>query len=75
VVKGIPLRGVAAWAVDKVYHAIALPSAARRFRLLLGWVGNGLTPRDAVPVTSVGDARQRFRDAAAAQGAKGEEGA
>ncbi|RDV43880.1 pyridine nucleotide-disulfide oxidoreductase [Leifsonia sp. ku-ls] len=75
VVKGVPLRGVAAWAVDKVYHAIALPSAARRFRLLLGWVGNGLTPRDAVPVTSVGDARQRFRDAAAAQGAKGEEGA
>lgn len=73
VVKGVPLHGVAAWAVDKVYHAIALPSAARRFRLVLGWVGNGLTPRDAVPVTSVREPRRRFREAAEAQSRKGEE--
>ncbi|WP_285115326.1 FAD-dependent oxidoreductase [Leifsonia sp. fls2-241-R2A-40a] len=67
VVRGIPLRGVAAWAVDKVYHAIALPSVARRFRLVLGWVGNGLTPRDTAPVGTAKDPRARFREAAAAQ--------
>lgn len=67
VVRGIPLRGVAAWAVDKVYHAIALPSLSRRFRLVLGWVGNGLTPRDAAPVGTVQEPRERFREAAAAQ--------
>jgi len=67
VVRGVPLRGVAAWAVDKLYHAIALPSASRRFRLVLGWVGNGLTPRDTAPVASVRDPRRRFREAAQAQ--------
>lgn len=67
VVRGIPLRGPAAWAVDKVYHAIALPSLSRRFRLVLGWVGNGLTPRDAAPVGTVREPRARFREAAEAQ--------
>lgn len=72
VVRGIPLRGVAAWAVDKVYHAIALPSAARRFRLVLGWVANGLTPRDVAPVGTVREPQRRFRQAAEAQAKEAE---
>lgn len=67
VVRGIPLRGVPAWAVDKLYHAIALPSTSRRFRLILGWIGNGLTPRDTAPVGAVREPRRRFVDAAEAQ--------
>ncbi|SEI01634.1 MULTISPECIES: FAD-dependent oxidoreductase [unclassified Leifsonia] len=67
VVRGIPLRGLAAWTVDKLYHAIALPSTARRFRLVLGWIGNGLTAPDTAPVGTVLDPRGRFREAAEAQ--------
>lgn len=63
----LPLRGLAAWAVDKVYHAIALPSAAQQLRLILGWVGNGLTPRDTASTAAVREPRRRFMDAFAAQ--------
>lgn len=67
VLRGMPLRGVPAWAVDKVYHAIALPSVGQRFRLVLGWIGNGLTPRDDAPVSAFPEPRQRFREAAKQQ--------
>ena len=67
VVRGVPLRGFPAWAVDKVYHAIALPSVGRRFRLVLGWIGNGLTPRDDAPVSAFPQPRERFREAAREQ--------
>jgi NADH dehydrogenase len=67
VVRGIPLRGIAAWTVDKLYHAFALPSASLRLRLVLGWIGNGLTPQDAASTSAVRDPRRRFEEAAAAQ--------
>jgi NADH dehydrogenase len=67
VLRGVPLRGVPAWAVDKVYHAIALPSAARRLRLALGWVANTVTPRDTAPTSAVRHPRQRFEEAARMQ--------
>ncbi|MDR6971797.1 FAD-dependent oxidoreductase [Leifsonia shinshuensis] len=70
VLRGVPLRGLPAWAVDKVYHAIALPSLSRRFRLVLGWIGNGLTPRDDAPVSAFPEPRQRFREAAEEQSKK-----
>ncbi|WP_431219066.1 NAD(P)/FAD-dependent oxidoreductase [Leifsonia xyli] len=63
VLRGVPLRGLPAWTVDKVYHAIALPSVARRFRLILGWVGNGLTPRDDAPVSAFPHPKRRFQEA------------
>lgn len=67
VLRGVPLRGVAAWAVDKVYHAIALPSTARRLRLALNWIANTVTPRDTAPTSAVRHPRQRFEDAARMQ--------
>ncbi|MFP3466596.1 NAD(P)/FAD-dependent oxidoreductase [Leifsonia sp. SIMBA_070] len=70
VLRGLPLRGLPAWAVDKVYHAIALPSVARRFRLVLGWIGNGLTPREEAPVAAFPEPRERFRQAAQEQAEK-----
>lgn len=70
VVRGVRLRGAPAWMVDKLYHAIALPSPARRLRLALGWVANTFTPRDTAPTDAVRHPRRRFQQAAAAQ-AKG----
>lgn len=67
VLRGLPLRGLPAWAVDKIYHAIALPSVGRRLQLVLGWVGNGLTPRDDAPVSAFPEPRERFREAAREQ--------
>jgi NADH dehydrogenase len=67
VLRGVPLHGIAAWIVDKVYHAIALPSFPQRLRLILGWVANALTPRDAMSTSAVRDPRRRFEQAAAEQ--------
>ena len=67
VLRGVPLRGLPAWAVDKVYHALALPNPGRRLRLVLGWIGNGLTRRDAAPVGVFSDPAEPFRRAAEAQ--------
>jgi NADH dehydrogenase len=67
VVRGLPLRGIAAWSVDKVYHAVALPGAPQRLRLVLGWVGNALTPRDTTSTSAVRNPRTRFEQAAADQ--------
>jgi NADH dehydrogenase len=63
VLRHLPLRGLAAWAVDKLYHAIALPSAAQRLRLILGWVGNGLAPRNTASTSAMRDPRRRFVEA------------
>ncbi|NUU07272.1 FAD-dependent oxidoreductase [Leifsonia sp. C5G2] len=71
VVRGIRLRGIPAWMVDKLYHAVALPSLARRVRLALGWIANTLTPRDSASTDAVRHPRRRFQQAAAAQ-AKGD---
>jgi NADH dehydrogenase len=67
VLRGLPVHGIAAWAVDKVYHAIALPSMSQRSRLVLGWVGNALTPRDTTSTSAVRNPRTRFEQAAADQ--------
>ena len=74
VLRGVPLRGVPAWAVDKVYHALALPNPGRRLRLVLGWIGNGLTPRDEAPLGTFGDPKAPFRQAAEAQKKEKEDG-
>ncbi|MGH1550616.1 NAD(P)/FAD-dependent oxidoreductase [Leifsonia poae] len=73
VLRGVPLRGVPAWAVDKVYHALALPNPGRRLRLVLGWIGNGLTRRDAAPVGVFEDPREPFRRVAQEQAAEKKE--
>lgn len=73
VLRGVPLRGLPAWAVDKVYHALALPSPGRRVRLILGWTGNGLTRRDPAPVDVFADPAEPFRSAAQAQAQKKKE--
>lgn len=67
VLRGVPLRGLPAWAIDKAYHAIALPSPGRRLRLVLGWIGNGLTRQDAAPVGTFRDPKESFRRAAQEQ--------
>ena len=67
VIRGVRLHGAPAWAADKLYHAAALPSPGGRLRLVLGWIGNALTPRDPSPSALARDPRERFRSAAAAQ--------
>lgn len=67
VVRTLPLHGAAAWAVDKAYHAVALPSAGRRLRLILGWIANALAPHDTASTSAVQDPRARFVRAAAQQ--------
>jgi NADH dehydrogenase len=66
VVMGIKLKGLPAWAVDKVYHALAMPSMSRRVRLATGWIANTLARRDLTSTSAVRSPRKPFQEALAA---------
>jgi len=66
VIKGVHLSGMPSWAVDKVYHAIAIPTLSKRIRLVLGWLANALTRRDLASTSAVRTPRRPFQQAMAA---------
>ena len=66
VIKGVQLSGWPAWAVDKVYHALAMPSMSRRIRLVAGWLANILASRDLTSTSAVLTPRRPFHEAMAA---------
>jgi len=60
VVFGIRLKGFPAWLVDRTYHGMAMPTYARKFRILTGWAINLFTPRDLTPITATEHPRDEF---------------
>lgn len=60
VVFGIPLKGLPAWLVDRVYHGMSMPTYARKFRIFSGWFVNLFTPRDITPMTVTEHPRRSF---------------
>lgn len=66
VIKGVQLSGTPAWIVDKVYHAMAMPSLSRRVRLVLGWVANALARRDLTSTSATRHPFEPFKHAMAA---------
>jgi NADH:ubiquinone reductase (H+-translocating) len=60
VVFGVRLHGLPAWLVDRVYHGMAMPTAARKFRIFSGWFVNLFTPRDLTPMTVTEHPRRSF---------------
>jgi NADH dehydrogenase len=52
---GVPLRGLPAWLVHRVYHLAMVPTFGRKVRIALGWTGSLLGRRDlATPELSGG---------------------
>lgn len=43
---GVPLRGLPAWLVHRVYHLAMVPTFGRKVRIALGWAGALLGRRD-----------------------------
>ena len=37
-IKGVQLKGLPAWLSHRLYHAAALPTRVRKFRLVVGWL-------------------------------------
>ena len=60
VVLGVRLHGLPAWLVDRLYHGMAMPTAARKFRIFSGWFVNLFTPRDLTPMTVTEHPRRSF---------------
>ena len=66
-VKGLPVRGFPAWALDKLYHAAAMPNRSRRVRLAANWVANAIASRDLTSTSANRHPRVPFVHAAIAQ--------
>lgn len=66
IVKGIKLRGLAAWIVDKAYHGAAMPTVARKIRLFSEWATGTVLPRNLTSTSAVRQPRRPFREAAEA---------
>jgi NADH dehydrogenase len=66
VVKGVQLKGIPAWAFDKLYHMLAMPSMSRRVRLVTGWIANALARRDLTSTSATRTPRRPFQEAMAA---------
>ncbi len=45
-VYGVPLRGLPAWVLHRVYHLAMVPTFGRKVRIALGWVGALVGRRD-----------------------------
>jgi NADH dehydrogenase len=57
---------VSAWLVDRIYHGLAMPTSARKFRLFSGWFVELFTPRDLAAIVAMEHPRRAFLNAAEA---------
>lgn len=59
----VKLRGPLAWLAHRSYHVLAMPTGNRKFRILVGWMGQFLMGREIVSLGSLHDPRDEFRKA------------
>ncbi len=59
----LKLRGPLAWLAHRGYHVMAMPTGNRKFRIMVGWVGQFLMGREIVSLGSLHDPRDEFRKA------------
>ncbi|MWD30418.1 NAD(P)/FAD-dependent oxidoreductase, partial [Aquicoccus sp. SCR17] len=61
---GVKISGPAAFLAHRGYHAYAMPTLDRRFRILSGWVAETLFGRDSTSVEGLDTPFNPFRRAA-----------
>ncbi|HZB01290.1 MAG TPA: NAD(P)/FAD-dependent oxidoreductase [Actinomycetota bacterium] len=64
IVKGVRLRGFAAWVVHRSYHLLAMPTWTRRVKIAMDWTVALLFPRDLAQLGSLRSPREPFERAA-----------
>lgn len=59
----LKLKGTLAWLAHRGYHVMAMPTGNRKFRIIVGWIGQFLMGREIVSLGSLHDPREEFRQA------------
>jgi NADH dehydrogenase len=59
----LKLRGPLAWLAHRGYHVMAMPTGNRKFRIMVGWIGQFIMGREIVSLGSLHDPRDEFRKA------------
>jgi NADH:ubiquinone reductase (H+-translocating) len=68
----LKLKGPLAWLAHRGYHVMAMPTGNRKFRILIGWIGQFLMGREIVSLGSLHDPRDEFRKASVPPKPKGD---
>ena len=62
-IRGVQLKGLPAWLSHRAYHAAALPTPVRKFRLVVGWLVGAVVPPDLASLTATATPRRNFEKA------------
>jgi NADH dehydrogenase len=62
-IRGVQLTGLPAWLSHRAYHAAALPTAVRKFRVVAGWIVRAVGPLDLASLTTTAAPRRNFERA------------
>jgi NADH dehydrogenase len=62
-IRGVQLKGLPAWLSHRAYHAAALPTALRKFRVVAGWVVGSVGAPDLASLTATAHPRHNFEKA------------
>jgi NADH dehydrogenase len=62
-IRGVQLKGLPAWLSHRAYHAAALPTALRKFRVVAGWIVGAVGPTDLASLSTTAAPRRNFERA------------
>jgi NADH dehydrogenase len=62
-IKGVQLKGLPAWLSHRAYHAAAVPTVLRKFRVVMGWVVSSVGPVDLASLTATAHPHRAFEQA------------
>jgi NADH dehydrogenase len=62
-IRGVQLTGLPAWLSHRAYHAAALPTALRKFRVVAGWLVGAVGPTDLASLSTTAAPRRNFERA------------
>jgi NADH dehydrogenase len=62
-IRGVQLKGLPAWLSHRAYHAAALPTFVRKFRVVTGWIVGSVGQRDLASLSATAHPRRNFEKA------------
>lgn len=62
-IRGVQLTGLPAWLSHRAYHAAAVPTGLRKFRVVVGWIVGAVGPVDLASLTATAHPRLGFEQA------------
>jgi NADH dehydrogenase len=62
-IRGVQLTGLPAWLSHRAYHAAAVPTALRKFRVVAGWIVGSVGGQDLASLTTTATPKRNFERA------------